>query len=212
MDQDHQQQIDELLERYLNLLDEYTSLRASLSKLQSSMYQDIARANFSGERGMRYGQDHYDQRMQASRVLAIEMDEHQLPKFSVVDVSVQEKKNAGPSEGNGGASKEEDEQSEAEEERRNTAQKAPKKNRNPLQWFGFFAPRALQAAQAQSIVAVDQVVPRLVSVSAEMLQVEIEVRRARKHRAKAEARVEKNTEESSSVPGKQHEPSPISTV
>ncbi|KAI1742193.1 hypothetical protein F4680DRAFT_42626 [Xylaria scruposa] len=68
MDQDH---IDSLLERYLHLLHEYTSLREELATLQMGMYQNIARANFAAERGLRFGQDHYDDRMQASRRLAI---------------------------------------------------------------------------------------------------------------------------------------------
>ncbi|KAI1755402.1 hypothetical protein F4782DRAFT_488418 [Xylaria castorea] len=68
MDQDH---IDSLLERYLHLLHEYTSLREELTTLQMGMYQNIARANFAAERGMRFGQDYYDDRMQASRRLVI---------------------------------------------------------------------------------------------------------------------------------------------
>ncbi|KAI1427045.1 hypothetical protein F5Y12DRAFT_226896 [Xylaria sp. FL1777] len=68
MDEDH---IDSLLERYLHLLHEYTCLREELTALQTGMYQDLARANFAAERGMRFGQDYYDDRMQASRRLAI---------------------------------------------------------------------------------------------------------------------------------------------
>ncbi|KAH8166597.1 hypothetical protein CIB48_g1663 [Xylaria polymorpha] len=68
MDSDH---IDSLLERYLHLLHEYTSLRKELTALQMGMYQNIARANFAAERGVRFGQDYYDDRMQASRRLAI---------------------------------------------------------------------------------------------------------------------------------------------
>ncbi|KAI1167551.1 hypothetical protein F5B18DRAFT_602158 [Nemania serpens] len=68
MDQDH---IDDLLEQYLLLLHEYTSLREELTTLQTGMYQNIARANFAAERGARFGQDCYDDRMQASSRLAI---------------------------------------------------------------------------------------------------------------------------------------------
>lgn len=82
-----QQRIDELLERYLGLLDEYTQLRDELSKVQGSIYQNIARANFAGERGMRYGQDHYDERMRALRVLSIEVEESGVPVYSMVNVN-----------------------------------------------------------------------------------------------------------------------------
>jgi hypothetical protein len=68
MDQNH---IDGLLERYLYLLHEYTCLREALTALQTGIYQNIARANFSAERGVRFGQDYYDDRMQASRRVVI---------------------------------------------------------------------------------------------------------------------------------------------
>ncbi|KAL1835241.1 hypothetical protein VTK73DRAFT_5947 [Phialemonium thermophilum] len=63
--------VDELLERYLELLDEYTRLRGRLSELQSRVFQHIARANFTAERGLRYGQDLYDERMRCLRRLSL---------------------------------------------------------------------------------------------------------------------------------------------
>lgn len=75
--------IDALLERYLALLDEYTSLRARLSQLQTGMFQHLARANFSAQRGMRYGPDFYDERMQALRQVSISTTEGRLPIFTV---------------------------------------------------------------------------------------------------------------------------------
>ncbi|KAF4967800.1 hypothetical protein FSARC_4692 [Fusarium sarcochroum] len=179
-----QQHIDELLERYLGLLDEYTQLRQSLSQLQSGVYQNIARANFSGERGMRYGQDHYDERMQATRLLAIEQNEDQSPTFTIIDApeetEEEERDETTSAGGPDGETKPE------------PTEKKRKKNRNPLHWFGLFAPMPLRTAQTQSVQAVGEIIPRLVSVNAEMLEVEIEVRRARKRRAKAEV-AEKKT-------------------
>ncbi|KAM0303597.1 hypothetical protein ACHAPM_003166 [Fusarium culmorum] len=187
-----QQHIDELLERYLGLLDEYTQLRQTLSQLQSGVYQNIARANFSGERGMRYGQDHYDERMQAIRLLSIGQNEHQSPVFSLFNTpEEEEEKGKGKEEGEG---EEQSKSSTTEELKRGpkseTKEEKPaekkRKNKNPLHWFGLFAPMGLRTAQTQSIKAVEDVIPRLVSINAEMLDVEIEVRRARKRRAKAE--------------------------
>ena len=171
-----QQHIDQLLERYLSLLDEYTQLRQKLSQIQSVVYQNIARANFSGERGMRYGQDHYDERMQATRLLSINQDDSPSPDFSICNFI------------------DEDEEEELEKEKdgseigeKKTKEKKRNKNKNPLHWFGLFAPMPLRTAQAQSAQAVEEIIPRLVSVNAGMLETEIEVRRARKRRAKAEA-------------------------
>ncbi|KAI8661652.1 hypothetical protein NCS55_01036000 [Fusarium keratoplasticum] len=182
---DQQQHIDALLERYLGLLDEYTQLRKSLSKIQSNVYQNIARANFAGERGMRYGQDHYDERMQAIRLLDIEVDEKAIPSFSIIDAPIEEseKEEGTATEGNDGESEDKAEKDSTKE----STHKKPKKNRNPLHWYGIFAPMPLRTSQTQSVQAVEKIIPRLVSVNAEMLSVEIEVRRARKRRAKAEA-------------------------
>ncbi|KPA44898.1 mfs-type transporter [Fusarium langsethiae] len=183
-----QQHIDELLERYLGLLDEYTQLRQTLSQLQSGVYQNIARANFSGERGMRYGHDHYDERMQAIRLLSISQNEHQSPIFSILNVPEEEEEEE---EEKG---EEQDESSATEGHKQGpkpeTGEEKPaekkRKNKNPLHWFGLFVPMGLRTAQTQSIKTVEDIIPRLVSVNAEMLDVEIEVRRARKRRAKAE--------------------------
>ncbi|KAM0243013.1 hypothetical protein ACHAP5_006974 [Fusarium lateritium] len=188
-----QQHIDELLQRYLGLLDEYTQLRQSLSQLQSGIYQNIARANFSGERGMRYGQDHFDERMQATRILTIEQNEENGQVFAIVDApeeeqeaeEKEEKNEALPTGESGHGPK-----SDADEEK--PVEKKRKKNKNPLHWFGLFAPMPLRTAQTQSVRAVEDIIPRLVTVNAEMLNVEIEVRRARKRRAKADA-AEKKT-------------------
>ncbi|KAJ4116272.1 hypothetical protein NW768_011061 [Fusarium equiseti] len=172
-----QQHIDQLLERYLSLLDEYTQLRQKLSQIQVVVYQNIARANFSGERGMRYGQDHYDERMQATRLLSINQDDSSSPDFSIYNFI-------------------DEYEEELEMDGSETGEKKPKekkRNKNPLHWFGLFAPMPLRTAQAQSARAVEEIIPRLVSVNAEMLETEIEVRRARKRRAKAEA-AEKNVD------------------
>jgi hypothetical protein len=194
-----QQQIDELLQRYLGLLDEYTQLRQSLSQLQSGIYQNIARANFSGERGMRYGQNHYDERMQATRILTIEQNEDNDTVFAVVDApqeeqeaeKKEEKDEDLPTEESGDNPK-----SDADEEK--PMEKKRKKNKNPLHWFGLFAPMPLRTAQTQSVQAVEDIIPKLVSINAEMLNVEIEVRRARKRRAKAEAAEKKTSQTATS--------------
>lgn len=201
--------IDALLERYLALLDEYTTLRARLSQLQTGMFQHLARANFSAERGMRYGPDFYDERMQALRQVSISTTEGGLPIFTVShssrapgddDTSRQQNPPPDPPP----PAKEEEE----EVERAAAAEKAageqpvpagddkaeseagPKKQvaaSDPLRWFGVLTPLSLRQTQACAAEAVDQVVPRLASLSAEMQDLEIQVRRARKKRAKERA-------------------------
>ncbi|KPM43079.1 hypothetical protein AK830_g3474 [Neonectria ditissima] len=201
-----QQHIDELLERYLGLLDEYTVLRQNLSKLQSGVYQGIARANFSGERGMRYGQDHYDERMQASRHLAIDVNEKLQSVFTVTEALMEGREEE---EAEGG--EETGEETEKQDGKEDAAKEAQKKSKpkDPLRWFGLFAPTPLRTAQAQSVQVVEEVIPRLVSINAEMLNLEIEVRRARKRRAKAEAAAEKKDEAATSITGTQTQTAPV---
>lgn len=198
--------IDALLERYLHLLDEHTQLRTALTDLQSRMYQNIARANFSAERGVRYGQDLYDQRMQSSRRLVIAGGDEGPTRFEVEDwveeesekAKVEEKgdeagdaaeeKLAEESESKDGKSGggEKDESNERKDKDEKDRQKATKP-RDPLRWFGILTPMALRQAQSQAIEAVEKIIPRLVTVNTEMADVEIRVRRARKRRAKASA-------------------------
>ncbi|RKU44170.1 hypothetical protein DL546_006549 [Coniochaeta pulveracea] len=187
--------IDSLLERYLSLLDEYTKLRASLSELQSRVYQNIARANFSAERGVRYGQDLYDQRMQSLKRLVITVDDNNTPSYKIVPVTVivQEEtpvQTLEPTEkpSDGTTAEGIDASNEKEEKKKTT------RSRDPLKWFGILTPMPLRQAQSQAVEAVEQIIPRLASVDAEMVDVEIQVRRARKKRAKAEAAVEKAQE------------------
>ncbi|KAL5085736.1 hypothetical protein Trisim1_009949 [Trichoderma cf. simile WF8] len=200
-----QQHIDSLLERYLNLIDEYTRLREELSKLQAGVFQNIARANFTGERGMRYGQDHYDERMRALRVLDITPGGDDVPIFAIKSLNSpvddeglkEDEKRGDSSDGDKATAKEnseanpEDEQSPEDQsedkEKEEEKIKTKKATNNPLRWFGILAPAPLRTAQTLSIQAVEEVIPRLISVNAKMEHVEIEIRRARKKRAKAAA-------------------------
>ncbi|KAG6068915.1 hypothetical protein E4U32_006715 [Claviceps aff. humidiphila group G2b] len=107
-----QDQIDLLLQRYLILLDQYTHLRAHLSRLQSSTFQDLARANFSAPRGQRFGQDQYDERMRASRRVRLRGEEP--VEFCVVrtedDDGYEEEKGAGDGKRGDDTKREEDTQ------------------------------------------------------------------------------------------------------
>lgn len=200
--------IDALLERYLVLLDEYTTLRAELSRLQTATFHHLARANFAAERGVRFGQDYYDERMQAARRVAmvvvndveegadkvtwevVKATESQPEPESESDRPKSEKRTQEGREGNA-AEKEDDEDDndnddKSREEKPNPKAKKPI-SKDPIRWFGLLTPLALRQTQASAIDTVERVIPRLVTVDAEMRQVEIEIRRARKRRAKAEA-------------------------
>jgi len=61
-----------------------------------------------------------------------------------------------------------------------------KGKRDPLRMFGILTPQSLRTAQKDAIEMVKVIIPKLVSIDAEMKEVEIQVRRARKFRGKAE--------------------------
>ncbi|KAI5919923.1 hypothetical protein F4810DRAFT_456300 [Camillea tinctor] len=190
MEMDHDHHIDALLERYLHLLHEYTSLREQLSALQAGMYQDLARANFAAERGMRFGADQYDERMRASRRVsitpssALDSDGDVPVRFAVF--------RAEDEDGDGGegvehtaTGKEAHGETKDETQSSGHAGHATRRRRNdPLNWFGLLTPLPLRQAQDRSVRAVEYVIPRLAAVGGEMARLEIEVRRARKRRAK----------------------------
>ncbi|KAK6207140.1 hypothetical protein LQW54_007457 [Pestalotiopsis sp. IQ-011] len=190
-------EIDALLERYLLLLDEYTTLHANLSAAQSGIYQNIARANFSAERGMRFGQDHYDDRMQASRKLEVTMNDDGRPTFKLAVPSPSQEERQSQATELAVDSRETIQEADAKSNGSHNDRATPvdsakaTRRKDPLQWFGLLTPIPLRQAQAQSIKAVEQIIPRLVTVNAEMEQVEIAVRRARKKRGKAEVAAKK---------------------
>ena len=175
--------VDELLERYLALLDEYTTARDALSKLQAGIFHDLARANFTAERGFRYGQDSYDDRMQATRRVDVSSSGAGPPSFAVHQVGLDAAAEASKSKDTPAVG---DESTEQREPRPRPA--------DPLRWFGVLTPMPLRAAQTQAVEAVEDVIPKLASLSAEMADIEIQVGRARKKRAKAEAAAKKEAD------------------
>ncbi|KYK55840.1 hypothetical protein DCS_07804 [Drechmeria coniospora] len=187
-----QHTIDELLRRYLKLLDEYTHLRQELQGLQAAVFQQLARANFSAERGLRYGMDQYDARMQAQRVLRIQAGDHGPTSFSVELPASQPECEKTPGLEHKSEAAEIDDSRPEESDDDTTPKQPPPGSQDPLRWFGVLVPQPLRAAQSLSIEAVERVLPRLASIEAELLAVEIEVKRARKRRAKAAAAAERS--------------------
>jgi len=187
--------IDELLERYLGLLDEYTTLQARLSRAQSSMYFHIARANFSAERGLRYGQDQYDGRMQALRRLSVSCSEaggEGAVSYAVAAAEVGGRADAVKVSGDerdpekaDADTDDDDDESAGPPDPEPEEQRPRQTGRDPLSWFGILTPAPLRQARDQAVDTVEHIIPRLASVSAQMKAVEVEVRRARKKRAKA---------------------------
>ncbi|PVH80087.1 hypothetical protein DL98DRAFT_419242 [Cadophora sp. DSE1049] len=208
-------EIDSLLIRYLTLLDEYSSLRGSLGLLQSSIYTSIARANFQAERGVSYGREAYDRRaMTPGRLCRVTGDAEdgtvvfEVGKVVVVEPAATENTSGSKAEskedqdGNIPSSTEdiaegmekvnigtEPSQDVSPDNDDNSPAEVPLPSQNkipdPIRMFGFSIPSALRTAQSSSIQFVETSVPRLASISLQMRALEIQIRRARKYRAKA---------------------------
>ncbi|PYI07112.1 hypothetical protein BO78DRAFT_460732 [Aspergillus sclerotiicarbonarius CBS 121057] len=67
------QSLDNLLERYLHLLDQHQKLQAELgSKLSSGVFS-LAQANYTCPPGRHYGADYYDERMKATKRVSLQL-------------------------------------------------------------------------------------------------------------------------------------------
>ncbi|RDL34463.1 uncharacterized protein BP5553_07591 [Venustampulla echinocandica] len=204
-------EIDRLLEQYLQLLDQYTTLRSSLSKTQSTIYQSIARANFSAERGVRYGADFYDERIQATRVCRVTVPGHinsenptgtrtSAAAYTVVSTACLEDDAAsGMAKKDDIDPNEKENARELDEEKDNGQAETKPRSRDPIRIFGVFVPPALKLAQSEAVKMIENIIPKLVSVDAEMKEVEIKIGRARKHRLKEQAKLEGLDRDAASV-------------
>ncbi|KAL4970019.1 uncharacterized protein BDV14DRAFT_195557 [Aspergillus stella-maris] len=66
------QALDELLEKYLHLLDKHQTLQDELASRLSKGFLSLAHANYTCPPGRRYGADYYDERMKASRRVTLQ--------------------------------------------------------------------------------------------------------------------------------------------
>ncbi|KAL6713577.1 hypothetical protein ACLMJK_009042 [Lecanora helva] len=194
--------IDDLLERYLILLDQYQTHRESLHRQLSNGYLAISRANFSNPNRLPYGRDFYDNRMQASiewyeviaqstwffyskmlrPVCGSSIKEHH-PLFQLQRSIPQISSDiSGTNEQNSSQSETKD---ATDSKTQYSDQKVTDNSRDPLRWFGVLIPQALRDAQCSFTSGVESHVPALASITKEMKGLEIEIRRARKKAKKA---------------------------
>jgi hypothetical protein len=156
----------------------------------------IARANFSNSYNMRYGQDRFDERMQASRRVSITPSDLEILESAI---SFRLNTSSGPSQSSPAIdeklaelklSKDDEQKDEAQE--KNIPADTPSANssrpemppRDPLRWFGILTPQPLRSAQ-KSAIALVNAVPRLCTVDTQLKELEIQIRRARKKHVRA---------------------------
>ncbi|KAE8831614.1 hypothetical protein HRS9139_05856 [Pyrenophora teres f. teres] len=198
--------LDDLLEHYLNTLHEYHKVMGELSTQLSSGYMALAQANFhNSSSAIRYGQDCYDERMQAKRKVHIAEHGRLLsdrPHFSIhpPDASPRSRKasDAGKREDQpteegvefpsatpkpkdeAETNPDADQQSNQGPEETENEKKSSEKITYPLKWFGILVPPALRTAQSTFVSIVEGPIPQLATIAKDLRTQEIEIGRVRK--------------------------------
>ncbi|RVD90198.1 uncharacterized protein DFL_001174 [Arthrobotrys flagrans] len=168
-----QQELDELQDKldlliisYLDLFDKYQASRAEISRALSDGFFNLAQANFNAPNRVRYGQDMYDNRMQALRGVHIAVNEADVTEYTLKDltsppeVASSEKVDPEVSSKLDGSDLKPDKEKASEIAGRgdsDTPDVEPNDNEvalklanpkaDPLRWFGILRPMTLGAAQ-----------------------------------------------------------------
>ncbi|KAH8719399.1 hypothetical protein GQ44DRAFT_623606 [Phaeosphaeriaceae sp. PMI808] len=175
--------LDNLLEHYLNTLDQYQKAQDYLSKQLSSSYLALAQANFQNRSPTHYGQDYYDERMQAIRKVTIQRDESGSTdddhvKFAIATTSTKDTSTKQPDDISDQASDTPEPSATLEESKETASEQKPPTD--PLHWFGILVPSALRTAQSSFISVVEEAIPQLMTVTKDLRQQEMEIGRVRK--------------------------------
>jgi len=151
------ERLDDLLKQYLGFLDEYETARQELSRQFSAGFFNLAQANRSADPGRRYGQDYYDERMQASRRVSVITSRTGDVRVGITSAT----RVAAPTEQN---------------EKEGSNETAS----DTLRWFGILVPPALRSAKSDFTIAIEGPIPRILNVTKQMHQLEHEISRLRK--------------------------------
>lgn len=175
-----EQKLDGQCEEYLGLLHEYTAARERLAKLSSDGYFSLAQANFATPNRTRFGQDQYDERMQATRAVQVEPSQHDAASFVLTSPY---KLNVEPSMGrltgdSAGGDRESEDQEGGSEPRTSLVQV-----QDPIRWFGILVPQALKSCQA-AFIDVVACTAATASLDSTMKALEVEIRRTKKRLSK----------------------------
>ncbi|KAK0251174.1 hypothetical protein LTR91_005286 [Friedmanniomyces endolithicus] len=199
--------LDALWVRHLAFLDQYQKAQGDIKKLFAAGYFSLTQANFKSLNRRSYGQDHYDERMKASRQCSIfgKDEDRQSTAFVVLHTgeptqsarSEDKKAAAEPSQqpsppstpvekslDDAPAEHQEDPKTQDEQQGPYTGPTAA--SRDPLKWFGILVPRELRSTQTSFCSAVDGPIAAAANAARGMRETEAEIRKVRKAVKKAE--------------------------
>ncbi|KAF2679445.1 hypothetical protein K458DRAFT_445794 [Lentithecium fluviatile CBS 122367] len=182
--------LDDLLEQYLHTLDAYQKAHQQLTAHLSSGYLYLAQANFNNAHG-RFGRDYYDERMQASRTVALSEHESKVV-FAIPTASETQTADAGAESPDNRSTAEEvaaesqTTTSEPEVEKITSTPSERKMLADPIRWFGILVPPALRSAQASFVSAVVGPISQLSTLAMDLRKQEVDIGRLRKQIKKLE--------------------------
>ncbi|KAK6341981.1 hypothetical protein TWF730_001462 [Orbilia blumenaviensis] len=163
-----QDKLDLLIISYLDLFDEYQASRDEISRALSDGFFNLAQANFNAPNRVRYGQDMYDNRMQALRGVRIDVNEADVTTYNLKDLTVAEVVKSEKSEKPDSAAPSKLDDSDPEPTKEKSSEDAGPENSSPaksqpsdseavlalansksdpLRWFGILRPMTLGNAQ-----------------------------------------------------------------
>jgi hypothetical protein len=187
-----------------------------LARHFSSAFFDLAQANFKSTNRLRYGQDSYDERMQATRRLLISLDDQHLPVLTTssplppsistkanpqqptppstppIDTDNQtppiDTANQTPPINTANQTREEKDQELNDTPESENKESSSKKLGDPLHWFGILVPPALRSSQKSFISAFDGPIIDATNSAQALRHVTLEIRKLRKLIKRAEKR------------------------
>ncbi|KAF2405223.1 hypothetical protein EJ06DRAFT_468898 [Trichodelitschia bisporula] len=179
-------ELDHLFEQYLELLDQYQTERIKLSTTLSSGFLSLAQANFSSTLGRRYGQDYYDERMQALRTVYVLPSNSKLGGEDGEKVTIEgvpphsEKPARNGIDDTAEPSVAEPSKPACSEDEKEDPHLGRRPSVDPIRWFGILVPQPLRTAQAHFTEAVVGPLPRIASLAKKLRALEIRIGRTRK--------------------------------
>lgn len=170
--------LDDALVEYLELVDDHQRLQARLKQFLSLAFISLSEANYASRSSIRYGRDHYDERMQSTVVLSISRGDAQSgePTFSVEKRRSQKPEAKDPESRAAGTTGLDADDGEVD---RPEGREKPGLQ-DPLRWFGILVPPSLRASQRAFSDAVQDVLPRLAEVQHRMRTTERRVEELRR--------------------------------
>jgi hypothetical protein len=200
--------LDALWEKHLVLLDSYHQAQQQIARYFSTGFFDLAQATFKSTTRVRYGQEYYDDRMQATTRFEASVDKQDTPRLALIvndtpssstkpankdptstekppdsNTETSDQGQEAKSEEQGSENKSEEQGSENKSEDK---EKAHNKVRDPLHWYGILVPPSLRSSQKSFISAIHNPVIDAANSAQALHRIDMDIRKLRKEIKKAE--------------------------